>query len=148
MKDKGLQYFQRDAEALKDLLHRRLPEKAVELAEQMVLDSFGNEQYQGDDGSAKWKARKKSDKNKSHRGLLVQSGSLRRSITVHYDASQRAVIFSSDKEVGRWNLAQIHNEGLKPVPQRQFMPLPGEAIPVLEQQLQQWLDEELKKVLG
>ena len=142
--------FQRDAAALRDLMNRRLPQKAVELAEDIVLKSFDTEQYQGKKGQSKWAPRKRADKGRGRRALLVQSGDLKRSIRVYYDEAQRAVVIESDKAVGggKWMLAEIHNEGLKPVPERQFMPVPGETFTVWEDAVAQWLERELDKLLS
>lgn len=142
--------FQKDAQALEDLLNRRLPQKAVELAEDIVLSSFAQEQYQGKKGGSKWAPRKNPDKRSGSRALLVQSGDMKRSVRVYYDESQRAIVIESDKTVGggRWLLAQIHNEGLKPVPQRQFMPIPGERFTAWEVAVEHWLERELNQLLG
>jgi phage gpG-like protein len=142
--------FRKDAKKIKMLLQVRLPEKAVELAEEIVLASFEAESYKGQGGAGKWDQRKRKDKTDTKRALLVKSGDLKRSINVYYDDSQRAVIIESDKEVGRWSLAQIHNEGLDPVPQRKFMPAPDldQSFPVWEERLTAWLIEEMDLILG
>lgn len=136
-----------DARKVRDLLERRLPDKAVEIAEQIVLDSFEKETYAGNANSRKWKGRKKEGRSK--RALLVQSGDLKRSLNVYYSAVDNAIIIESDKQVGKWSLAEIHNEGLDPQPQRKFMPEPNDdRFPEWERQVTAWLDKELNAIFS
>jgi len=74
---------------------------------------------------AKWKARRAPGAP-----LLVLTGQLRASLT-RKDApgairiiDQKGLIFGTGVSVGKWNLYQIHSEGLPPVPRRD--PTPSE----------------------
>jgi len=137
---KDFQNMQRQMAALLDTA---LPNEAMSKAEELVQDAFDKEQYQGDDPApSKWKARKREkepDRNE-RRGLLVKSGKLRASVETVMRG--RTLVISAGYSVGTWNLAQIHNEGLKPQPERQFMPKPGEAMPALDKLLEGFMDRE------
>lgn len=140
--------FELETNQLENLLLVRLPDKAVELAEGIILDSFKAETFKGAAAGGKWDSRKSNKKGDSGRALLVKSGDLRRSIRVYYDSSTRMIVLESDKSVGggKWNLAQIHNEGLKPVPQRQFMPMKEEDFTEWNRLISEWLEKELDAI--
>lgn len=125
---------------LKVLLEKRLPEKAEVLLEKSIHDSFDKETYQ-DGKSSKWDTRKKEPKQ--YRKILIgeQGGTLHRSIEVRREGED--IIAGTDVEY-----AQRHNEGLAKMPQRQFMPAPGENNPQLEKDIEKFLDSELDKLFG
>lgn len=87
-------------------------------------DNFEAEAWEG----KPWQNRKREPRsgqrsNKGQRGLLIGSGRLRDSIRATEITGTRVVI-EAGYTVGKrnkWNLAQIHNEGLPPVPKRQFI---------------------------
>jgi len=65
----------------------------------------------------KWVARKKQDKKRAGRAILVDSGDLRRSIIREpVNKSQLSVKISTDLPY-----AKVHNEGVGKMPKRQFM---------------------------
>lgn len=141
--------IQRKNDLLKNLYTRRLPDKAMELAQEIINQNFEQEQYTTPSGTGKWASRsdKYADKKRTERrALLVDSGDLLRSINVYLQGSN--VVISSDRQAGKWNLAQIHNEGLEPQEKRQFMPIPGESFDQLITQLDKWLDEETDKIMN
>jgi phage gpG-like protein len=134
-----------------NLIDKRLPEKVEVLLEKVITDSFQAEEYQ-DKKSSKWQGRKKKDLDDAGRKLLIGKGSgkLKRSIEVSRDGKE---IKASTDVV----YAQIHNEGLQgkafgkypfKMPQRQYMPIPGEANQVLDDAVEKWLDGEMDKIFG
>jgi phage gpG-like protein len=65
----------------------------------------------------KWTPRKKQDKKRAGRAILVDSGDLRRSIIREpVNKSQLSVKISTDLPY-----AKVHNEGIGNMPKRQFM---------------------------
>jgi hypothetical protein len=65
----------------------------------------------------KWTPRKKQDKKRAGRAILVDSGDLRRSIIREpVNKSQLSVKISTDLPY-----AKVHNEGIGKMPKRQFM---------------------------
>lgn len=137
----------RDTEVkLRVLFEKDLPEKIMEEGEALMADSFSKETYQGKK-SSKWQGRKKTAPENEGRALLVESGTLVRSqYAMRWGQN---IVLGAGYEVGKkskWNLAQIHNEGLRPVPQRQFMPKPGEAAPELEKTIDKFMDAEMDKI--
>lgn len=135
------------ARQMQNLVSNQLPNEAMAKAEELVQESFDKEQYQGEPTASKWKKRKKeatADRS-DRRGLLVQSGRLRASIMAKIK-SGNIVAVSAGYDVDKWNLAQIHNEGLDPQPVRKFMPKPGEAFKELDEHLEAYLDKELNSI--
>ncbi|MFD0997697.1 phage virion morphogenesis protein [Ohtaekwangia kribbensis] len=127
-----------------DLVGRRLPEKVEVELEKVIIESFDNEKYK-DKGTSKWDDRKEEDPG---RKLLIGKGSgkLRRSIEVSHT---KTTIKASTDVV----YAPVHNEGLRAgrgrgfnMPQRQFMPKPGEANDELDAKVEKWLDNEMDKI--
>lgn len=118
------------------LLKNRLPEKVEVLLEKSIHDSFEQEKYK-DTHASPWAKRKKPvvpDKK-----ILIGKGTMRRSIEVSRSANE---IKASTDVV----YAQRHNEGLVKMPQRQFMPKPGEANHELDRDVEKWLDSEMDKI--
>jgi len=85
---------------------QRLPVKIGIEAKKWYLLGFRQGGGQTDEG--KWATRKKADKNKKSRGILVQSGTLRNSITVLKSTWDGIVIGSRGVAY-----AAIHNFGLR-----------------------------------
>lgn len=118
----------------------KMPDVVGSIAVDVTMDSFTTEQFQ-DAGSQKW-APRKNDKEAGkprdkRRALLVDSGDLRRSID--YESRPGEVALGTDVKY-----AQRHNEGLKGMPQRQFM---GESS-VMDKRVEDWMDKEVEKVFG
>jgi phage gpG-like protein len=127
-----------------NLVERRLPEEVEVLLEKLIMESFAKEQYQ-DVAASHWQARRKLD---SGRGLLIGKGSgkLKRSIEVSRNGNE--VSASTDVIY-----APVHNEGLRAgrgagfqMPQRQFMPIPGEKNEKLDKAVEKFLDSEMDKI--
>lgn len=119
---------------------------------EIVSESFQTEKYQGNVASKKWDGRKKPDKGdktarNERRSLLVKDGDLVGSFET----------FRLDTSAGvRTDVpyAPVHNEGLQAgrgkgfkMPQRKFMPEPGEESPELSQHLEKVADEKMNKIL-
>jgi len=138
--------FKRMKRQLGKLIQTDLPRHGMEQAEEIVQDSFDKEQYQGQANSRKWKGRDKEDDSlrEERRGLLVQSGRLRASVEAEQQGSN--IVLTAGYKVGKWNLAEIHNEGLKPQPPRQFMPKPGEDFPEWDDRMEKYLDDKLDRI--
>jgi phage gpG-like protein len=133
------------------LIERRLPEQVEVIAQKLVDDSFMKETYQ-DGKSEHWKGRKNDSEGNeardNRRALLVKSGGLIKSVEVERNGHDISI--STDKPY-----AQVHNEGLRSgkgkgfdMPQRQFMPEPGERNEKLDKDIETWLDGEMDKILG
>lgn len=139
--------FKRMKRQLGKLIRQDLPRHGMEQAEELVQDAFDKEQYQGQSNSPKWQGRADSDDDqprKERRGLLVQSGRLRASVEAEHQGS--SIILTAGYKVGKWNLAEIHNEGLTPQPPRQFMPKPGEDFPEWDERIEKYLDDNLDRI--
>ena len=133
-----------DFAKFRDLVERRLPEKVEVELEKQIVESFDQESFK-DGKSSKWQRRKKED---AGRKILIGKGSgkMKRSIEVSHNKDE--VKASSDVIY-----TAVHNEGLKAgrgagfiMPQRKFMPIPGEADPYLEEKVQKYLDSEMDKI--
>lgn len=129
---------------LGNLLDKRLPEKVEVELEKVIHESFDQEKYQ-DKNTSKWDDRKENDPG---RKILIGKGSgkLRRSIEVTHTKNE--VKASTDVVY-----APVHNEGLKAgrgagfkMPQRQFMPKPGERNEQLDKNIEKWMDDQMDKI--
>lgn len=127
------------------LIARRLPEKVAVELEKVIVKSFDQEQYQ-EKATSKWKSRK--DNEDPDRNILIgkAGGKLRRSIEVEHHGNE---IKASTDVV----YAPVHNEGLRAgkgkgfqMPQRQFMPKPGETNKMLDEAVEKWMDDEMDKI--
>jgi len=126
------------------LVDKRLPEKVEVELEKIIVESFDDEQYR-DKSTSKWRERKELDPG---RKLLIGKGSgkLRRSIDTSHTKDE--VKASTDVVY-----APVHNEGLRSgkgngfsMPQRQFMPKPGERNELLDATIEKWMDNEMDKI--
>ena len=125
----------------KTFLKRDLPDKVMGEMEQLKRDAFAMEGYPG---GSKWQPRQKPDPG---RALLVQSGDMKRSIETEQRGLDIVMISDATTPGGKWSLTQIHNEGLNPVPQRQMMPLPGEALPrKYQRRIDDYSDREMDRI--
>ena len=142
--------FKQMAKDLNKMLNEVTLEAESKL-EEIWSDSFESERYKGGK-SSKWKGRKKPDKGdgsarKERRGLLVKEG----------DLIGSADTFHKGREAGiRTDVpyAQVHNEGLKAgrgkgftMPERQFMPKPGEESKVVTKHLDKVIEEKMDKIM-
>jgi phage gpG-like protein len=132
------------SEKFKRFINKTLPDKVKDFAQKIVDDSFQQEQYK-DGKSSKWQDRKDDDQaglpRSERRALLVKSGKLIRDVNVEQRSDE--VVIGTDVEY-----AQRHNEGLAGTPQRQFMPVDGESNPILEQQIDKFVEDELDKMFS
>lgn len=138
------QDLQRQLVQYKALVSKRLPEKAELVLMKSVQSSFDQEQYKAK--GSKWAPRKGTDKSAGNRKLLVKGGDLRRS----FETFQRGADVGIGTDV---EYAQVHNEGLKAgrgagfqMPQRQFMPKPGETNAEIEREIDTWMNNEMDKI--
>lgn len=131
------------------LASNRFPNHIVTEAQKLVDESFRHEQFQ-DGKSSKWIARKDDPEaglpRSARRALLVKSGKLIGSV----EATRRGgdVVIGTDVEY-----AQVHNEGGNAgrnrsarIPQRQFMPVPGQRVEKLDRAVEAWLNQEMDKI--
>lgn len=142
--------FKRKARELANFINNDLPDFAAEEMQNIVDDSFAKEQYQGDKTASKWASTSKkniANDRKERNALLVETGELIASTEA--EAKGTSIRVSSDRQTskGKWNLAQIHNEGLDPQEKRQFMPIPGEESEVFTEKLEKVVNKEFNKIL-
>lgn len=118
-----------------------LPEKIRNLAQENIDQSFEKEQYQ-DGKSSKWEGRKNEGESSrtERRAILVKSAELIQSTEATIEGS--TIVIGSDTKY-----AQRHNEGLKDMPKRQFMPIEGEAPP-FENDIEQFIDDAMDEIFG
>lgn len=137
---------------LDNLIRKDLPLKIIQEAERNVDESFQKEQYQ-DGKSSKWapvKSNKESGKARSDRkGVLIGSGDLVASVEADQEGIN--IVIGSDKVY-----AQIHNEGLQgtafgkhsfKMPERQFMPKPGEEPP-FQDEVNKFIDDQMDEIFN
>lgn len=104
---------------MKNLRDKILRDVRIEL-----LDEFDrNFERQGFFSDNTWKPRKRADKNRRQRAILIKSGRLRNSIGARINYGRSEVVFTSSLPY-----AKVHNEGGKAgrgkgftMPQRQFI---------------------------
>jgi hypothetical protein len=136
--------FDKQMKEINSFMKDELPELAAEELQDIVDNSFEKEAYQGDKKPSKWAGRKKDpeagNQRTSRRGVLVDSAELIKSTEVSVKGN--TVSASTDRQTskGKWNLGKIHNEGLTPQKQRQFMPIPGEESPELTERIEKHVD--------
>lgn len=144
--------IQADMNKFKKLIDKDLGDEIADQGQQLIDKSFREERYQNGKSTGKWAARAKdpdADKSRNQRrALLVGKGTGNKLISnvKSKHLGKGEVRMSSDKQVGKWNLAEIHNEGLSPVPQRQLMPKPGEKNEALDNGVEKWLNKEMDKI--
>lgn len=104
---------------MKNLRDKILRDVRIEL-----LDEFDrNFERQGFFSDNTWKPRKRADKNRRQRAILIKSGRLRNSIGARINYARSEVVFTSSLPY-----AKVHNEGGKAgrgkgftMPKRQFI---------------------------
>jgi len=123
-------------------MKRTLPVRLGNKYKNHFIKAFNDEAFSYDTPkSDPWKARKyqtKEDKRTNkRRALLVQSGSLKRSIKV-----KRATW--SKIQIGSYGIpyASYHNKGTRDIPQRQFI---GKS-PIVEKQVGKLIQNEIKHI--
>ena len=93
----------------------------------------------GQTDAGTWAARKRTARRNSGRGLLIDTGALRRDVKVRTISFNRIVIGTESIIYAR-----RHNEGLKGMPKREFL---GDSKK-LDAKIKRLILKELKKVLG
>lgn len=143
--------FERDMREFSHLVKEELPDFIESELREVVSDSFEAEQWKGGNGK-KWQARK-NDKESSksrneRRALLVGSGDLIKS----YDTERSGDEISIGSDL---IYAEVHNEGKRAgrdkgfqMPQRQHAPIPGEAIPKLEEATDKFMDKRTDQIFN
>lgn len=149
--------FSRESEEnvqkFKKLVEEKLPEHIKDKAQQLVDKSFDQERFQ-DKRSSKWKQRKNDkDARTDRRALLVNAGKLIEATEAEVRGKDTVAIVINDPEASVYG--RVHNEGLHAgkgkgfkMPQRQFMPIPGESFPDLDKQVEKFLDDEMDKIFN
>lgn len=143
--------FNNAAQKVRELVTVKLPIHTEMKAQDIVDSSFQAEQYK-DEGTSKWKGRKKEQQpgkeRSQRRGLLVKSGDMIASTTAERRGDE--VVIGSDTVY-----AKVHNEGLRSgrgkgftMPKRQFMPIPGESNKKLDDAMDKFMDSELDKIFN
>ena len=139
------------SQRLRDLIANKLPVHTEQRAQDIVDESFQQEQYK-EKNTSKWKGRDKEEQpgkaRSERRGILVKSSTMIDSTKAERRGAD--VIIGSDTPY-----SQVHNEGLRSgrgagfqMPQRQFMPIPGESNSELDAAMDKFMDDELDKIFG
>lgn len=154
--------FNKSSKEMHAFLTNDLPQFVEMELQDQVDRSFEEEQFQNGK-SSKWDKRK-NDKDDTfkrsgklrprddRRGILIGKGTG----TLHKEvlAEKNGMDVSVGTDIV---YAQIHNEGLEgkafgkypfKMPQRQFMPIPGEENPMVEKKVDKHIDEKLDKIFG
>jgi phage gpG-like protein len=154
----GKEFSKEMGESLRQFIvmaEQKLPDHIRDEAQKLVDESFQKEQYQGDSKSSKWEARADDDEadnvRTQRRALLVDSGKLIAGTEVELRSKDTIAIAVTDPEAVKY--AAVHNEGLRAgrgagfkMKKRQFMPIPGEASPRLDNAIDKWMDKEMDKI--
>jgi phage gpG-like protein len=105
---KTLQKFQQ--------VKQQAPKVIAENSKNHFIEGFRKGGGQTDDSKTGWEPRKSTAKRNAGRAILVDTGALRRSITV-LKATWKEIIIGTQ----RIKYAERHNEGLKGMPKREFI---------------------------
>lgn len=140
--------LQKQLKSFETLINKKLPEHTAMVMEDKYNQSF-EQQENAFKKTGKWNSlssdyAKRKRKNDKGDGILSKTGALKDSAETVI--SGRQVSLTAGYEVGAWNLAEIHNEGLSPQPKRQFMPTPGEESPELSKEIETYLDAQMDKI--
>ena len=114
----------------------QLPRKVGVITRNHFVNSFRRQGWT-DSNLDPWAERKRADKDKRRRAILVKSGALKRSIRVKSATFRRIA-------VGSYGIVYStrHNRGLKGMPKRQFI---GESK-VMTKQIERLINKELRKI--
>jgi hypothetical protein len=100
------------AQRIKDTLPRQI----ANLAKNHFLDGFRRGGHQTDSSLSGWAQRKKQDKNKKRRAILIKSSSLKNDVDVRRTTFEEIVLGTKDVDYGEY-----HNEGTEKMPMREFL---------------------------
>ena len=97
---------------------RTLPRKIANVAKNHFLEGFKRGGRATDDSLGGWAERKKADKNKKRRAILVKSGDLERDVDVRKTTFEEIVLGTKDVAYGEY-----HNEpeDEEKMPKREFL---------------------------
>jgi phage gpG-like protein len=118
-------------------LKKDIPQGTATLAVGWFQDSFRKQGFT-DTGFKRWEKRKRVDRRRPGRAILVDTGRLRRSIR------KERVTFRQVRIVSKLPYSARHNDGLKGMPQRKFM---GESQK-LERKMLKFIYKSIDKALG
>lgn len=108
-----------------DAFKKALPAKVANKARNFFVDSFRRQGFLGSSGLEAWPARKAADNGKS-RGILVQTGALRRSMMATHtiNTAKVAVVGPAKRYAGIHNNGgEVKNKGGQP-----YMVLPANKV--------------------
>lgn len=116
------------------------PEIAGTLAVNHFQKSFRDGGFT-DDYLTKWKNRKRPDKKRPGRAILVDNGDLRRSIQITKKTNNYVIVGTTGIDYAR-----VHNDGFPPrnIPKRQFM---GDSSKLREKIASRFAKELFKQIL-
>ena len=104
-------------------LKRDLPLLVANKAKNHYLEGFRRGGGMTDKSRGGWKQRKKADKQRGRRAILVKSGALRNDVDIRKTTFEEIILGTSDTIY-----ADVHNEGLRAgrgtgfnMPQREFL---------------------------
>lgn len=95
---------------------KKAPKVIAENSKNWFLEGFRKGGGQTDDSKSGWASRDSKSKRNQGRGILIDTGALRRSVTV-LKSSWKEIIIGTQ----RIPYAKRHNEGLKGMPKREFI---------------------------
>lgn len=103
------------SKASKEVLEN-IPVSIANLAKNHYLDGFRRGGKQTDASRSGWAKRKKKDKNRQRRAILVKTGQLRNDVDIRRTTKNEIVLGTLDTVY-----ASYHNEGAEFLPKREFL---------------------------
>lgn len=113
---KGKRWNMKSKLAEMERTKKRLPKIIANEMEKHYLETFDNEEWDGDPWAKRKSSTKRDRQTGKRRNLLVQSGSLRGSIRVGSATWKKIAVGSYGIKY-----AKFHNQGIGKLPQRQFV---------------------------
>lgn len=98
-------------------LKKTLPRQIANIAKNHYLDGFRRGGKQTDDSLTGWAKRKKEDKGKKRRAILVKTSALEKDLDVRKTTFREIVLGTSDDVP----YGEYHNEGTDKMPRREFL---------------------------
>lgn len=105
-----------DIRKLSEKLKRQLPLVIANKAKNHYLEGFRRGGGMTDKSRGGWQARKKADRQRGNRAILVKTGHLRGDLDVRRVSVTEIVLGTLDTSYGIY-----HNEGMDPQPLREFL---------------------------
>ena len=93
-----------------------LPKQIANIAKNHYLEGFRRGGKQTDNSLTGWAKRKKADKNKTRRAILVKTSALKNDLDVRRTTFREIVLGTNDVEYASYN-----NEGTENMPRREFL---------------------------